>query len=83
MKKKKQVPQQGAEKKEQGTSLADLLDSKLAEQLKQLKKEKEAEIQKQKEEELARKQFEAKQKEKNKTFDELLNESNLDWKKFK
>lgn len=81
--KKKNVQQQQREKKDQGTSLGDLLDSKLAEQLKQLKQDREAEIQKQREEEAAKKQWETKQKEKNKTFDELLNESKLDWKKFK
>ncbi|RXT15213.1 YqkE family protein [Ammoniphilus sp. CFH 90114] len=68
---------------EAALSLGDLLSQDMAEQLKKIKKEKEQELQKQREEELARKQFEAKQREKNKTFEELLNETPMDWKKYK
>jgi len=83
MKKKKQNQVQKPTKPENGLNVGDLLDSSIAQKLKDLKKEKEQELIKQKEEERARQQFEAKQREKNKTFEELLNESTLDWKKYK
>jgi len=84
MKKKKnnQVAQKPP-KQDHGLNVGDLLDSSIAQKLKDLKKEKEQELIKEKEEERARQQFEAKQREKNKTFEELLNESTLDWKKYK
>ena len=69
--------------KDNGLNLGDFLNPETAEKLKSLKKEKEQELQKQREEEIAKKMFEQKQREKNKTFEELLNETNLDWKKFK
>lgn len=72
-----------APEKDKGVSLGDLLSQDTAELLKRIKKEKEQELQQQREEELARKQFEAKQREKNKSFEELLNESQMDWKKYK
>ena len=79
---RKKAPSQAPEQ-EKGLSLGDLLSHEMAEQLKKIKKEKEQELQQQREEELARKQFEAKQREKNKSFEELLNESKMDWKKYK
>lgn len=79
---RKKTPSQALEK-EKGLSLGDLLSQEMAQQLKNIKKEKEQELQQQREKELARKQFEAKQREKNKSFEELLNESKMDWKKFK
>ena len=85
MKKKKNNHQQKPSKQEQrqGLNLGDLLDTDIAQKLKDLKKVKEQELTKQKEEERARQEFEAKQREKNKTFEELFNESALDWKKYK
>ena len=79
----KRKPAPKPKEAEKGLSLGDLLSQDMAEQLKQIKKNKEQEIQQQKEEEAARKQFEAKQREKNKSFEELLNESRMDWKKYK
>jgi hypothetical protein len=81
--KPKQANKKPAVSEHQGVHLSDVLSSDLTEKLKQLKNEKEEEIRKQKEEEIARKQFEAKQHEKNKSFAELFGESKLDWQKFK
>ena len=86
MKKKKTKPHTEASKRpssEKGTSLADLLNDQVTDQLNKLKKDKEQEIHQKQEEETARRIFEAQQREKNKSFEELLQESNLDWKKFK
>lgn len=80
---KKNNPIQKPMKPENGLNVGDFLDSSIAQKLKDLKKEKEQELIKQQEEERARQQFEAKQREKNKSFEELLNESTLDWKKYK
>jgi hypothetical protein len=62
-------------KSEDQLSLKDQLDTSLLEQLKQKKKALEAERKKREE---ARKQAE-----KNKTFEQLLGESDLNWKQFK
>jgi hypothetical protein len=78
-----QQKQSAASGGEKGTSIGDVLHFDIAEKLKNLKKEKEQEWQKKKEEEEAKRQFEQKQREKNKSFEELLNETPLDWKKFK
>ncbi|MBP1931596.1 YqkE family protein [Ammoniphilus resinae] len=86
MKKKKTKPLTEASKRpsqEKGASLADLLNDQVTDQLKKLKKDKEQEYRQKQEEETARRIFEAQQREKNKSFEELLQESNLDWKKFK
>ncbi|MCV9888263.1 YqkE family protein [Metabacillus halosaccharovorans] len=70
-------------KDDQAVSLSDHLNSDLLEQLKSVKKnltkeqeEKEAALEQQR---IA----ERKQREKNKSFEELLNESSLTWKDFK
>ncbi|HJV45354.1 MAG TPA: YqkE family protein [Bacillota bacterium] len=86
-KRKNQQPQKlqkpTVQPEDKGINLSDFLNPEIANQLKSLKKEKEAELQKLKEEEMAKKLFEQKQREKNKSFEELLNETHLDWKKFK
>ncbi|WP_027407682.1 YqkE family protein [Anoxybacteroides tepidamans] len=63
--------------------LKDRLTSDLYAKLRAKKSELEAEEKRKKEEEEARKREEMKRREKQKTFEELLNESNLDWRKFK
>jgi hypothetical protein len=75
--------QKSSTEKEEKITLKDYLQSDLFEQLKAKKKELEAEEQRRKEEEEARRREEQRRREKNKTFEELLNESNLDWRKFK
>ncbi|GIN60652.1 hypothetical protein J27TS8_06450 [Robertmurraya siralis] len=81
MKKKKQNIQ--AKKEDKPVTLGDMLNADLLKQLKDQKQQlKEAEEKKQLEEE-ERKREERRLREKNKSFEELLNESPMDWKKFK
>lgn len=64
-------------------TLKDQLDTALLQKL-QAKKQQLKKEEKQKEElEAKRRQEERRQREKNKSFEELLNESNLDWRQFK
>lgn len=70
-------------KDDQTVSVSDHLNSELLEQLKAVKKGLTKE-QEEKEVELERQRIiERKQKEKNKSFEELLNESSLSWKDYK
>ncbi|MGQ4664460.1 YqkE family protein [Metabacillus halosaccharovorans] len=70
-------------KDDQAVSLSDHLNSDLLEQLKSVKKN----LSKEQEEKAAaleqQRIAERKQREKNKSFEELLNESSLTWKDFK
>lgn len=78
--KKKQTPKRNEDKP---VTLGDMLNENLVKQLKEQKQQlKAAEEQKQLEEE-ERKREERRQREKNKSFEELLNESSMDWKSFK
>ncbi|MED0687542.1 YqkE family protein [Anoxybacillus ayderensis] len=63
--------------------LKDRLNEQLIAQLKQKQKQLQEEEQKRKEEEEAKHKEEARKREKNKTFAEWLEESDLDWRKFK
>lgn len=82
-KKKQNVQSKAAKQKDEKLSLGDLLQADIVQKLKHKQKEL-ADIEQQKaEEEKARKQEERRQREKNKSFEELLNESNLNWKQFK
>jgi FtsZ-binding cell division protein ZapB len=68
---------------EKPTTLGDLLNTDLVNELKEKKKELEnQEAQKQKAQE-EKKREEHRLKEKNKSFEELLNESEFNWKDFK
>lgn len=79
---RKQQPRRN--KKEDGpVTLKDTLGTDLLEKLKQTKNQLEQQEEKKKQEELKRRQEERKRAEKNKSFEELLNESDLDWKKYK
>lgn len=82
MKKRKQ-PVKVQKKEDQPVTLGDLLNQELMSKLKNTKQQLEEEEQRQKEELEARKREERRLKEKNKTFEELLNESDGDWRKFK
>lgn len=77
------MKKQGKQKDDNQVSLKDTLDSSLLQKLKETKKQLEQQEQKQKEEEVKRKREEKRLREKNKSFEELLAESNLDWRKFK
>ncbi|HHY72220.1 MAG TPA: YqkE family protein [Bacillus bacterium] len=64
-------------------SVLDRLDQNVFAKLKEKQQELKIEAKKQQELEEERKRLERKQREKNKSFEELLSESDLDWKKFK
>jgi hypothetical protein len=80
MKKRNEMPLKQTDDK---VTLKDYLNSDLYVKLRAKKSELEAEEKRKKEEEAARQREEMKRREKQKTFEELLNESNLDWRKFK
>lgn len=64
-------------------TLGDLLDQELKAKLKEQQKSLKAEEERRKELEAQRKKEERKQKEKSKSFEELLEESELNWKEYK
>lgn len=64
-------------------TLKDALNAELLEKLKHTKKELEEKERMKKKEEERKRREERKKREKNKSFEELLNESDLDWRKFK
>lgn len=83
---KKKPHNQKSEKKQQQEdkiSVLDHLDQNVFAKLKEKQQELKIEAKRQQELEEEQKRQERKQREKNKSFEELLNESNLDWKKFK
>ncbi|GMB07765.1 uncharacterized protein DUF3886 [Thermolongibacillus altinsuensis] len=63
--------------------LQEMLNENVLKRLKEKQKELEEKEKRQKEEEEARRREEARQREKNKSFAELLEESDLDWRQFK
>ena len=69
--------------KEDSLKLGDRINQDIMSQLRQKQKELTEAEQVKKEAEEARKREERKQREKNKSFEELLGESNLNWKNFK
>ncbi|MBM7661022.1 hypothetical protein JOC85_001794 [Bacillus mesophilus] len=80
----KKKPKAKPTKKEDDTLLLkERLNLDLFQQLKDKQKQLIENEQRIKEAELARKKEEARLKEKNKSFEELLNESSLDWQKYK
>jgi hypothetical protein len=83
MAKKKQKQVKKSEKKEDKPTLFDHLDQSAILKLKEKKTQLKEQQVKQEEEEAERKKEERRQREKNKSFEDLLNESELDWKKFK
>ncbi|HHW37119.1 MAG TPA: YqkE family protein [Bacillales bacterium] len=84
-KKKVQNQKQKNQKNEQQDkiSILDHLDQNVFAKLKEKQSELKMEAKKQQELEEEQKRRERKQREKNKSFEDLFNESNLDWKKFK
>lgn len=76
--------QHGAKKEQEDKiSILDHLDQNVFAKLKEKQQELKMEEKKQQELEEEQKRLERKQREKNKSFEELFNESSLDWKKFK
>lgn len=78
--KRKQTPKKNEDKP---VTLGDMLGEDLLNQLKEQKQQLKAAEEKKQFEEEERKREERRLKEKNKSFEELLNESPMDWKKFK
>ncbi|WP_174734087.1 YqkE family protein [Mesobacillus harenae] len=70
-------------KEEKAATLGDLLNQDTMAQLKEVKEKFNAEKELREQQEKAKRAEEKRQKEKNKTFEELLSESELDWKKYK
>lgn len=64
-------------------TLKDMINPELIKQLKDQQDQLKAEEDRKKREEEERKREERRLKEKNKTFEELLNESGMNWKEFK
>ncbi|WIL46314.1 YqkE family protein [Bacillus bombysepticus] len=83
MKKKKQRQSQVNQPKKEILTLGDQLNDSLMQQLKSKKKELQVREEEKEAAELERKRQEQKEREKNKSFEELLSESNLTWKDFK
>jgi hypothetical protein len=83
MKKQKQQPKLKAKKDEGAVTLGDLLNQDLVKQLKERQNELKAAEEKKVQEEEERKREERRLKEKNKSFEELLNESSTDWRNYK
>lgn len=84
MKKKlKQKNQSKPKKEDAAVTLKDMINPDLIKQLKEQQEQQRAAETKQKEEEEQRKREERRLKEKNKSFEELLNESGMNWKEFK
>lgn len=79
---KKQLRQK-PKKEESALTLGDMIDQDLFKKLKEAQQELKVAEEKQKEEEEQRKREERRQKEKNKSFEELLQESSMNWKEFK
>ncbi|GER66095.1 sulfurtransferase [Weizmannia acidilactici] len=71
------------EKQEEKLRLQDALGSDVLEKLKQAKQELTVEEEEKKKAEAERRRAERKRREKNKSFAELLEESDMDWRKFK
>jgi Protein of unknown function (DUF3886) len=85
MKKKKNQSQrpQANSQKEDKLTLGDMLNAGILNQLKEKKSQLTAEEQAKKEQEELKRKEELKRREKNKTFEELLNESPMDWADYK
>lgn len=81
MKKRKQAKPN--EKTEEQLTLKDTLNASILGQLKEKQKKLQAEEEEKKAAAEQQKREERRQREKNKSFEELLNESNMDWEKFK
>lgn len=82
-KKAKQKHQSKPKTEDKAVTLKDMMNPDLIKQLKEQQEQLKAEEERRKEEEEQRKREERRLKEKNKSFEELLNESGMNWKEFK
>lgn len=83
MARKKQRNHSNKPKQEEKATLRDQLDNDILSKLKEKKQELKVEEKRNQEQEEERLREERRQREKNKSFEELLSESHLDWKNFK
>ncbi|WP_342670263.1 DUF3886 domain-containing protein [Bacillus solimangrovi] len=83
MAKKRKQSQKQKEKREDALEVKDRLGSDVFAKLKEKQKELKAVEEKHAEEEKQRKIKEKKEREKNKSFEELFEESNMNWKEYK
>jgi len=81
--KKKHHRKEPAKKQEKPATLGDLLNQDVMEKLKAQKQQLEEEEEKKQQEEALRKKEAARLREKNKSFEDLLSESDMDWKNSK
>ncbi|MFP7297760.1 YqkE family protein [Neobacillus niacini] len=82
-KKSKQKNQSKPKNVETAVTLKDMINPDLIKQLKEQQDQLKAEEERKKEAEEQRKREERRLKEKNKSFEDLLNESGMNWKEFK
>lgn len=82
-KKSKQKTQTKPKREESAVTLKDMINPDLIKQLKEQQDQLKAAEERRKAEEEQRKREERRLKEKNKSFEELLNESGMNWKEFK
>ncbi|PLR99825.1 YqkE family protein [Bacillus sp. T33-2] len=83
MKKKQAKRQTQAKKEEKPVTLGDMINQDVMARLNEAKQKLKEDEERQRLQEEFRKKEERRLKEKNKSFEELLSESGLDWKKFK
>jgi hypothetical protein len=83
MAKKRQHKQTPKKIEDDKVLLKERLQGDIFEKLKEKEKSLKEEEARKQEQELIKKREEARLREKNKSFEELLNESNIDWKQFK
>ncbi|MFK2824280.1 DUF3886 domain-containing protein [Bacillus sp. B190/17] len=84
MKKKKQVKaNEGLKSQQEQLTLKDTLNAGILEQLKEKQKKLKVEEEAKQAAAEQKKREERRRREKNKSFEELLNESNMDWEKYK
>jgi hypothetical protein len=81
--KKQQKPKPKAKNEDTAVTLRDMINQDLLKQLKDKQLELKASEERRKEEEEQRKREERRLKEKNKSFEELLNDSSMNWKEYK
>jgi hypothetical protein len=79
----KSKPKPKQNKEEKAVTLGDLLNADLVNKLKNTQKELKEQEEKKREQEEQRKKEEKRLKDKNKSFEELLSESAMNWKEFK
>lgn len=83
MAKQKQQKRKPQKKEDDRLTLQDSLNQDILSKLKQAQQDLKAEEESRKLQEEERKREERRQREKNKSFEELLNESSMDWQKYK